>query len=710
MLPSSSSSSSIFQSPSQVNKSTQKNSTNQISNKINHRSVFGSMSPNRLTYNNTNTNTIDINNDVMKSNSNTNNHHHYHHHSDIHTKFNVGDSNWSENRRPSMVLPSNSNTNTKFNIKPIKRSFIDDSNTSSSLQIDFFKNSNTINSTATSNITNTNTTNKNNATTNIVIDSNNKRGMTLGDVLNNNKKRNSNLSIQSNSYRRNKSLNNLPSHHTSGFNKESLNFINDNKNNNNNNNTKDNRKNGNSNSNSNSNGSSPRKLRRTSTFDLLDRFIPSRQTSSGKLTLEENVILPCTLPMDHIENETTKIYKDTVAEACGLEVGERILQFQPIPPESKNYSKSTGTSTNSGSSSNYRTQKTSKVKISMAAAQARIKRIPTAPEKVLDAPGIIDDFYLNLLSWSSDNILAIALENSVYCWNANTGDVDLASECTEMVTSVGWSDDGYYLSIGLNDGSIEIWDMETKQKLRTMRGHDSRISTHCWYQHNVSSGSRTGQIFNHDVRIPEHIVSKLNNHTAEVCGLKWRFDGLQLASGGNDNLVNIWDAKATSVPQFTKTSHTAAVKALAWCPTQTSILATGGGSACRKIHFWNTTTGARINTIETESQVSSLVWGYSNGIGKEIAACHGYPNNGISVYSYPSLQKTGVILDAHDSRILNSAISPDSTTLATVAADENLKFWKLFDLVNNDSNNRSTTDNMINSSNGKEIGKVMTIR
>ncbi|OWB60893.1 hypothetical protein B5S29_g1776 [[Candida] boidinii] len=695
---SSSLSSSIFQSPSHVNKLTQKMSKNQNQTNNNHRSVFGSMSPNRLTYNNTNTN---YNTHIKSS---------YNHHTDIHTKFNVVDSNWSENRRPSMVLPTNTNNNnnnnnnTKFNNKSIKRSFIDDSNTSSSLRTDFFKNSNSSNNISKDN------------NTNIVIDNNNsKRVMTLGDVLNNNKKISSNLSIKSNSYRRNQSLNNLPSHHTSGFNKESFNFINDNNSSSSNNNTKDNKKNGNgnnsnSNSNSNSNGNSPRKLRRTSTFDLLDRFIPSRQTSSGKLTLEENVILPCTLPMDHIKNETTKIYKDTVAEACGLEVGERILQFQPIPPESKNYSKSTGTSSNSGSSSNYRTQKTSKVKISMAAAQARIKRIPTAPEKVLDAPGIIDDFYLNLLSWSSDNILAIALENSVYCWNANTGDVDLASECTEMVTSVGWSDDGYYLSIGLNDGSIEIWDMETKQKLRTMRGHDSRISTHCWYQHNVTSGCRTGQIFNHDVRIPEHIVSKLNNHTAEVCGLKWRFDGLQLASGGNDNLVNIWDAKATSVPQFTKTSHTAAVKALAWCPTQTSILATGGGSACRKIHFWNTTTGARINTIETESQVSSLVWGYSNGIGKEIAACHGYPNNGISVYSYPSLQKTGVILDAHDSRILNSAISPDSTTLATVAADENLKFWKLFDLVNDNSGNRSTTDNMINSSNGKEIGKVMTIR
>ncbi len=33
------------------------------------------------------------------------------------------------------------------------------------------------------------------------------------------------------------------------------------------------------------------------------------------------------------------------------------------------------------------------------------------PERVLDAPNMVDDFYLNLLDWSGENVLAIALEN-----------------------------------------------------------------------------------------------------------------------------------------------------------------------------------------------------------------------------------------------------------------------------------------------------------
>ena len=33
------------------------------------------------------------------------------------------------------------------------------------------------------------------------------------------------------------------------------------------------------------------------------------------------------------------------------------------------------------------------------------------PERVLDAPKMVDDFYLNLLDWSNENVIAIGLES-----------------------------------------------------------------------------------------------------------------------------------------------------------------------------------------------------------------------------------------------------------------------------------------------------------
>ena len=35
--------------------------------------------------------------------------------------------------------------------------------------------------------------------------------------------------------------------------------------------------------------------------------------------------------------------------------------------------------------------------------------IPPTPERILDAPNLIDDYYLNLLDWSVDNVVSIGL-------------------------------------------------------------------------------------------------------------------------------------------------------------------------------------------------------------------------------------------------------------------------------------------------------------
>jgi len=45
--------------------------------------------------------------------------------------------------------------------------------------------------------------------------------------------------------------------------------------------------------------------------------------------------------------------------------------------------------------------------------------IQSSPSRILDAPDIVDDYYLNLISWSSSNVLAVALGPSIYTWNAD---------------------------------------------------------------------------------------------------------------------------------------------------------------------------------------------------------------------------------------------------------------------------------------------------
>lgn len=360
----------------------------------------------------------------------------------------------------------------------------------------------------------------------------------------------------------------------------------------------------------------------------------------------------------------TAAYQSSVADACGVSLNQRILAFKPAAPESSR-------------PIDLRSQYNRPVKPTAASAAQFRRRVLTAPERVLDAPGLVDDYYLNLLDWSSGNQVAIGLERSVYVWSAESGSVSSLLECPEdtYISSVKWSQDGAYVAAGLGTGEVQIWDVEEGTKLRSMHGHDTRVGVMGWNKHLLSTGSRSGLVFNHDVRIAQHKVAELSGHTGEVCGLEWRADGAQLATGGNDNLVNIWDARSLNAPKFQKTNHKAAVKALAWCPWQSNLLATGGGSHDRMIHFWNTTSGARTNSIDTGSQVTSLKWSTSY---KEIVSSSGFPDNSLSIWSYPTLVKN-VEIPAHDSRVLHSCLSPDGQMLATAAADESLKFWKVFE-------------------------------
>ena len=71
------------------------------------------------------------------------------------------------------------------------------------------------------------------------------------------------------------------------------------------------------------------------------------------------------------------------------------------------------------------------------------------------------------------------------------------------------------------------------------------------------------------------------------------------------------------------TEHTAAVKAIAWSPHQHGILASGGGTADRCIRFCNSQTSARLNCVDTGSQVRVFVCVFGVG-GGVVAFCFAF--------------------------------------------------------------------------------------
>jgi len=194
-----------------------------------------------------------------------------------------------------------------------------------------------------------------------------------------------------------------------------------------------------------------------------------------------------------------------------------------------------------------------------------------------------------------------------------------------------------------------------------------------WNGYVLSTGSRDHSILHRDVRQQAPYNAKLQGHKQEVCGLKWSYDEQQLASGGNDNKLYVWNLRAVQ-PTHKFADHHAAVKAIAWSPHQHGLLGSGGGTADRHIRFYNTTHNTPLAAFDTGSQVCNLVW--SKNVN-EIVSTHGYSLNQIIVWKYPSMQKV-TTLTGHTYRVLYLAMSPCGQTICTGAGDETLRFWNVF--------------------------------
>lgn len=169
------------------------------------------------------------------------------------------------------------------------------------------------------------------------------------------------------------------------------------------------------------------------------------------------------------------------------------------------------------------------------------RKISRIPFKVLDAPELQDDFYLNLVDWSVQNVLSVGLGSCVYLWSACTSQVtrlcDLSSD-GNVVTSVAWSERGHLVAVGTHNGYVTVWDVAVNKQVNKLQGHTARVGALAWNGDVLSSGSRDRLILQRDTRTPPNVTERrLVGHRQEVCGLKWSPDNQYLASGDRKSVV-----------------------------------------------------------------------------------------------------------------------------------------------------------------------------
>lgn len=222
---------------------------------------------------------------------------------------------------------------------------------------------------------------------------------------------------------------------------------------------------------------------------------------------------------------------------------------------------------------------------------------------------------------------------------------------TQQVCGLAWSPDQRYLATGGNDNVCLLFDLHDIIPASILnRSAYSPVSP-------SSSDSPSGIHFQafpcisiHNT--PGRLRLFSREHIANHILPSWAHSPLIRVSATSPVLSNLGNLisgleRTIIIPansQKYRLPHSAAVKAIAFAPWQPTLLATGGGSNDRAIHFYHCRTGVCLATINVFAQVTSLIWSQTR---REIAATFGYsqPEHPfrIAVFAWPSCAQVAVI-------------------------------------------------------------------
>ncbi|CCM00708.1 uncharacterized protein FIBRA_02748 [Fibroporia radiculosa] len=330
------------------------------------------------------------------------------------------------------------------------------------------------------------------------------------------------------------------------------------------------------------------------------------------------------------------------------------------------------------------------------------------------------------VSWSEKNIMVFGRGNRVHYKNLAASE-DMGQLCkiredqgNLRVVQCGGEDQPTTVALSTSKGVIQIWDLATKKMVSHWT--TKTVTAMQWNGPVLTAGGERGTIRHFDTRIKEtpkmkEQARKVTRHQAKICSLAWNTEGKFFASGDESGFVHVWDSRQTApldvgelVQRRKKIQHDGSITALAWCPWQSKILATGDSASdgSGTIRIWNINgpSASHLNSnhptkLELDAEIRSLHFSphckeilSTHGPGKSTPAppppshleSHMFPSepvpskiaNSVVVHAFPSLRQL-VTLQAANQKITGSVLSPNGQRVVIAVPEEaKLKVWDVW--------------------------------
>lgn len=238
---------------------------------------------------------------------------------------------------------------------------------------------------------------------------------------------------------------------------------------------------------------------------------------------------------------------------------------------------------------------------------------------------------------------------SKWGWNGSMTLLAKISAHTQQICGIAWSPDDRILATGGNDNACLLFEL--REIIPPLMDHPNLTTNST-----ASSGDSPGGMSVYAFPLldlannPRHLFTR--HHLVGHLLPSWTHrpspagtpavpllchTGTLISGSGRTVLIPL-NRQKYHLP------HAAAVKAIAFAPWQPTLLATGGGTNDRLIHFYHTRTGVCLATINVFAQVTSLIWSQTR---REIVATFGFAHPDhpfrIAVFAWPSCAQVAAI-------------------------------------------------------------------
>jgi WD40 repeat protein len=240
-------------------------------------------------------------------------------------------------------------------------------------------------------------------------------------------------------------------------------------------------------------------------------------------------------------------------------------------------------------------------------------------------------------------------DRTIKLWNPQTG------ECLRTlrghqgwVWSIAFHPQGKYLVSGSYDHTLRLWNPNTGECLKTLKGHQASVVCVAFSPDGKTIASSS---FDTTIRLwnaeTGKCIQTLKGHEHSIWSIAFHPQGKYLVSGSYDKTVKLWDTQSGHCIS-TFTGHTHPIVCGRFSPDGKYL---ASGSFDRTIHLWEPSSGQRLQVFKAHQQpISSLCW--------DVLPSH-------------------YIQAAQGNSTINSSLDPSAMTLISSSFDETLKFWDI---------------------------------